>query len=311
MAVSGVKAVKLAAYKLRYVDLKENELSALINLLDDPDEEVYRHVTNRLIELGTSIIPSLEEAWEKTFDPNLHYRLEELIHLIQFETLLQDLKHWARKRQNNLLEGALLVTRYQYPDLNTEKIHAHIDKLSKEIWLEMNYDLTPLEQVNVFNHVLFQLNGFTGNTSNIHDPQNSYLNIMLETKKGNPVSLSILYLVLAAKIKMPVYGINLPQHFVLSFHKDLIDQDESDQKIKSSLLFYINPFNKGIIFSRDDITMFLKKLNITPKQSHYLPCGNHEILISLISSLIHSYELAGLGDKVNELIRMRDVIAEA
>ena len=293
------------------MNLKENELSALINLLDDPDEEVYRHVTNRLIELGTSIIPSLEEAWEKTFDPNLHYRLEELIHLIQFETLLQDLKHWTRKRQNSLLEGALLVTRYQYPDLNTDKIHAQIDKLSREIWLEMNYNLTPLEQVNVFNHVLFQLNGFSGNTSNIHDPQNSYLHIMLETKKGNPVSLSILYLVLAAKIKMPVYGINLPQHFVLSFHKDLIDPGESDQKIKSSLLFYINPFNKGIIFSRDDITMFLKKLNITPKQAHYLPCSNHEILISLINSLIHSYELAGLGDKVNELIRMRDVIAEA
>ena len=291
--------------------LKENGLNALINLLDDPDEEVYRHVSDKLIALGTSIIPSLEIAWEKTFDPNLHYRLEELIHLIQFETLLKELKRWAKKRQDNLLEAAILVARYQYPDVNTAKINAQIEKINREIWLEMNYDLTPLEQVNVFNHVLFQLNGFAGNTSNIHDPQNAYLNIMLETKKGNPVSLSMLYLILANKIKMPVYAINLPQHFVLSFHKDLLEADEPEQKIRSSLLFYINPFNKGIIFSRDDITLYLKKMNITPRQSHYLPCSNRDIVLSLIISLMHSYELAGLGDKVQELMRMRDVVADA
>ena len=291
--------------------LKENELSALINLLDDPDEEVYRHVTDRLISLGTSIIPSLEDAWEKTFDPNLHFRLEELIHLIQFETLLKDLKRWAKKRSDNLLEGAILVSRYQYPDLSVAKINAHIERISKEIWLEMNYNLTPLEQVNVFNHVMYQLNGFSGNTSNIHDPQNSYINVLLDSKKGNPVSLSILYLILADKIKMPVYGINLPQHFVLSFHKEIIEPDESEQKIRSSILFYINPFNKGIIFSRDDITLFLKKLNLTPMQSHYLPCTNPDIIVSLINSLIHSYELAGLGDKVIELGRMKEVILEA
>lgn len=291
--------------------LKENELSALINLLDDPDEEVYRHVTDRLISLGTAIIPSLEEAWEKTFDPNLHFRLEELIHLIQFETLLKDLKRWTKKRSDNLLEGAILVSRYQYPDLSVSKINAHIERISKEIWLEMNYNLTPLEQVNVFNHVMYQLNGFSGNTTNIHDPQNSYLNVLLDSKKGNPVSLSILYLILADKIKMPVYGINLPQHFVLSFHKEIIEPDESEQKIRSSILFYINPFNKGIIFSRDDITLFLKKLNLTPKQSHYLPCSNPDIIVSLLNSLIHSYELAGLGDKVIELGRMKEVILDA
>lgn len=291
--------------------LKENELSALINLLDDPDEEVYRHVTDKLIALGTTIIPSLEDAWGKTFDPNLHFRLEELIHIIQFETLLKDLRRWTKKRQDNLLEAAILISRYQYPDLSVSKVNAQIEKISKEIWLEMNYNLTPLEQVNVFNHVLYQLNGFGGNTSNIHDPQNAYLNIMLETKKGNPVSLAVLYLILADKIKMPVYGINLPQHFVLSFHKDLIDRDESEQKLKSSVLFYINPFNKGIIFSRDDITLFLKKLNLTPKGSHYLPCDNRDIILALINSLIHSYELSGLADKVVELVKMKEVVAES
>lgn len=290
--------------------LKENELSALINLLDDPDEEVFRHVSDRLVALGSSVIPSLEDAWGKTFDPNLHYRLEELIHLIQFESLLKDLKRWVKKRQDNLLEAAIIVSRYQYPDLSATKINMQIEKISKQIWLEMNYDLTPLEQVNVFNHVFYQLNGFNGNTASIHDPHNAYLNILLETKKGNPVSLAILYLILADKIKMPVKGINLPQHFVLSFHKDQVEADDSEQKIKSSLLFYLNPFNKGVIFSRDDITMFLKKLNITPKAHHYLPCSNRDVITALINSLIHSYEISGLAEKVAELGRMKEVVSE-
>jgi hypothetical protein len=288
-----------------------NQLTALITLLDDPDEEVYRHVTDKLISFGTEIIPSLEDAWGKTFDPDLHFRLEELIHLIQFETLLKEAAAWAKESSGDLLQGAFLVSKYQYPDLNTSAIMARIEKLGKDIWLEMNYNLTPLEQVNVFNHVLFTLNGFTGNTANIHDPQNSYLNILLETKKGNAVSLSVLYLILAAKIRMPAYGINLPQHFVLSYHKDLVDFTAPQQKIKSSILFYINPLNKGIIFSRDDITLYLKKLNITPTAAHYLPCDNRTVIITLINTLLHSYEIAGVAGKVKELIKLKEVIEEA
>jgi len=291
--------------------IPKTELSALIHLLDDPDEEVFRHVTDRLISLGTTVIPSLEDAWEKTFDPNLHYRLEELIHLIQFENLLKDLSRWANKRTDDLFEGALLISRYQYPDLDEFAIKEQIDRMSREIWQEMNYSLTPLEQVNVFNHVLFTLNGFSGNTQNIHDPQNHYLKYVLESKKGNPVSLSILYLILAEKIRMPVYGVVLPQHCVLSFHKDYVLEGDAEQRIRNSILFYINPFNKGIIFNRDDITMFLKKLNVTAKPSHYLPCTNKEIITALINSLMVSYELAGVPEKVKELIRLKEVITEA
>ncbi len=289
--------------------IPRTELTALIHLLDDPDEEVFRLVTDRLISLGTTVIPSLEAAWEKTFDPTLHFRLEELIHLIQFENLLRDIADWSKNKSDDLFEGALLISRYQYPDLDEFQIKEQIDRMSREIWQEMNYQLKPLEQVNVFNHVVFTLNGFSGNTQNIHDPQNHYLKYVLESKKGNPISLSILYLILAEKIRMPVYGIILPQHCVLSFHKDYLLEGDPEQRIKNSILFYINPFNKGIIFNRDDITMFLKKLNVTAKPSHYLPSNNKEIISALINSLMISYELAGVTDKVKELTKMKEAIS--
>ena len=102
----------------------------------------------------------------------------------------------------------------------------------------------------------------------------------------------------------------MPQHFVLSFHKDSLTENDSQAWIKNSILFYVNPFNKGIIFNRDDISIFLKKLNITPKPTHYLPSGNKEILTALINSLMVSYELAGVQDKIKELTRMKEAILD-
>ena len=288
--------------------IPDTELHALIYLLDDPDEEVFQHVTEKLISYGPSVIPSLENEWGKTFDPNLHFRLEELIHLIQFEKLLKDVAKWSKKKSPDLLEGALLLSRYQYPDQDTNHIKDSIERMADQISMEMSYHLPPLEQVNIFNHVLYTLQGFSGNTQNIHDPQNHFLKYVMESKKGNPVSLAIFYLILAEKIKMPVYGIVLPQHFVVSFHKDFLTASDSQAWIKNSILFYINPFNKGIIFNRDDITLFLKKLNVSPKPSHYLPGSNKEIIMALVNSLMISYELAGVQDKVNELLRIKEVI---
>jgi len=284
------------------------QLTSLIHLLDDPDEEVYRHVTDKLISFGTEVIPSLEEAWEKSFDPDLHWRLEELIHIIQFETLVKETAEWSRKKSPDILEGAILISKYQYPDLDVFKVHQQLDNLSYEIAREMNYNTTPLEKVNVFNHVLFTLNGFAGNSEKLYDPQNHYLNYVLESKKGNPVSLAILYMILAQKLEMNVYGVKLPQHFVLSLHKNPIDDFRSEQEVRSSFVFYISPFNKGIIFNRDEVSLYLRKMNIDPEAKHFLPSDNRAVIATLVQSLIACYEYGNETEKVNELTRVMEAI---
>ena len=111
-------------------------------------------VVQKLISLGPEIIPQLEEEWEKALDPHVNRRIEEVIQIIHSDSLTADLKYWAKNHNDNLLQGAILVARHLYPDLNVLKIQNQVEKLKKDIWLEMNYNLTPLEQVNVFNHVL-------------------------------------------------------------------------------------------------------------------------------------------------------------
>ncbi len=285
-----------------------SEIHALINLLDDPDEQVYAHVKTKLLSYGIDVIPSLESFWEfNDFDMLFQQRIEELIHEIQFFALKDSLETWIASGANDLLEGASLVARYQYPDLDTKKIYQKIDQLERDVWLEMNEDLTAFEKVKVFNHILFDVHGFKGNKKNYHSPQNSYINNVLESHKGNPLSLSIIYMVVAKRMNVPIFGVNLPNHFVLCYMDEhnlnsLFSDDDSQ------VLFFINPFSRGTIFNHKEIDQFLKELNIAPEKYFYEPCDNQTIIKRMITNLIYSYSKAGYLDKVDELNELLKVV---
>jgi regulator of sirC expression with transglutaminase-like and TPR domain len=275
----------------------DGEVKAMISLLDDTDQEVYRHIETKLIKLGREVIPMLEDAWSNAFDAVMQQRIENIVHKIQFESLLEDLKLWIHTGDHDLLAGTILVARYQYPDLDEEKIYSLIAQIRKEIWLELNESLTSLEIVNIINHVLFNRYGFGGNTANYHAPQNSYINCVLESKKGNPLALSILYQVISQQLNLPIYGVNLPEHFILSY---LDDTGNNTGKV----LFYINAFSKGSVFGHQDIDQFIKRLNLEPKESYYNPCTNKEMLQRMVRNIIYSYQKLGDTTKVEELTEM-------
>ncbi len=283
--------------------MNDSEIRALINLIDDPDEDIYSQIRDKLISFGEEVIPTLEDVWEQNgFGLLFQTRIEDIIHSIQFDHVQQRLSEWVDNGCESLLEGAILVAKYQYPDLDEEHINRRVQQLRQDVWIEMNDNLTAFEKVRVINQILFDIHGFSGNTSNFHAPQNSYINNVIETKKGNPLSLSILYLTIAQSLDIPVYGINLPNHFVLAYVDQnnvlgLLDDEDDDEKI----LFYINPFSRGSIFNEKEIDLFLKQLDMEPKDSFYLPCSNLNIIMRLLNNLVYSYEKLGYPDKINEL----------
>ncbi len=279
-------------------DLNKKEVSALINLLDDPDEKIFSTIKGRILDFGEKAIPVLEDAWESSVNILLQTRIENIIHRIQFGKTLEAIAEWKYKKNPDLLEGALLVARYQYPELDETKVNEAIRQLHQDVWLEMNDQLTALEKVRVVNHIFFDVHRFVGNTENYTAPENSYLNKVLESKKGNPLSLAIIYLTLCKKLNLSIYGVNLPQHFVMVYlDEQLFSTDQHDDNV----LFYINPFSKGAIFSRREIDIFLNQLAIDPQKSFYLPCSNVEIIKRLIRNLITSYTNLDQPDKVSDM----------
>nr|WP_294793207.1 transglutaminase-like domain-containing protein [uncultured Mucilaginibacter sp.] len=283
--------------------INQTEVNSLIRLLDDPDQEIYNHVHDKLLSYGSEAIEYLEGAFEQAFDPILQERIANLVHEIQFGILKTDLKLWHQSGSFDLLQGILVINRYQYPDLDEQKLINQIEAIKRDVWIQMMNEASPVEQVKLINHVFYHLHGFSGNTTNHQDPQNSYLNQVLETKKGNQIMLASIYSIVAQKLDIPVYGVNLPQHFILAY------MDESQQsEMEGGVLFYINAFNKGFIFGRRDVDMFLKQLNLNFDKQFYEPCSNTDIVRRILRNLISSYEHLSAPDKVNELNELLNIL---
>lgn len=279
------------------------EVKSMIRLLDDPDKEIYEHVHEKLLSLGTEAIEYLESAWEEAFDPIQQDRLANLVHEIQFGMVKNDLKLWHQSGSFDLLRGILIVNRYQYPDLDEQKVINQIESIKRDIWLQMMNDASASEQVKLINHVFYNIHGFSGNTTNHQDPQNSYISQVLDTRRGNQISLAIIYSIIAQKLDIPVYGVNLPQHFILAYVDETMQSE-----FEGGILFYINAFNKGFIFGRRDVDIFLKQLNLKFDKQFYEPCSNTDIIKRVIRNLIASYEHLGSPDKVAELNELLGIL---
>ena len=257
--------------------MKESELKALVHLLDDDDSEVLSHIERQIIELGEAIIPYLESEWEENFNPVVQKRIEDLIHTLQFNVLHDRLIDWAASEEMDLLEGMWLLATYQYPDLELEKLKKDLEQIYYETWLEFKTDIHPYDQIKVLNSVIFSKLKFSANTKNFHSPGNSMINVVLDTRKGNPISLCVVYMLVAQKLKLPVYGVNLPNLFILTYYTE-------------QLKFYINVFNRGLIFSKADIDNYISNLHLSPQKIFYDPCNNFEIVTRAMRNLIIAFE---------------------
>lgn len=287
-------------------NIKDNELNALIHLLEDPDDEIFTTIRERILSMGEEVIPALENVWENTFNNILQTRIEDIIQTIQFNNVLEELKLWADTGGVDLLTGTMLISKYQYPDLDEEHVRKQIELIRRDVWLELNSNLTAYEKVRVINHILFDVYNFTGNTTNYHAPQNSYINNVIESKRGNPLLLSILYSIIAQGLNIPIYGVNLPEHFILAYRDEFSIQQEDEEE---PILFYINPFSRGAVFSRREIDTFLKQLKLEQNRIFYESCSNVDIVCRQLRNLIVSYEKLGYPNKVDDLKKLLGILS--
>jgi len=284
-------------------DAKSTELKALVRLLDDPDVAVFNQIEERILGFGNKAVTVLEEAGLKSKDAELTQRIESLIRNIYFKQAYSNLVDWKNNEQASLFEAALNISAINYPKMDIIGMRQEMDKITRDVWLELNEELTPLGKVEILNHIFFEIYSFYGNKANLSSPQNSLIKDVLETKKGNSVSMSILYLEIARRLNMPIYGVNLPQNFVLAYVNN-----ESILSAKHRVLFYINPFNKGIIFTRKDIVSFLKQIDEKPKDSFFEVCPNISIVKRLLTELIESFSAVGQNETAETYIRLSKAI---
>jgi len=282
---------------------EETMLVALLKLLDDPDPEVFTQIENKVVEIGSLALPYLQDAAKKNADQLSDNRIKTLLQKIQFNKARNAFKDWKLKSNKSLIEAALILSEFHYPELDSSIVLQKIEKLKRDIWLELNEEFTALEKIHILNHVFYKIYRFTGNKTNISQPQNSLISDLMDKRQGNSVILGILYQEIAQSLELPVHGVNLPENFILSYLNS--EQMLSDTRV----LFYINPFNSGIVFTREDIDVFISQLELDQNQNYYEPCIPENTIVRLMSELAQSYELLGDAQKKSDLTQLIRVLS--
>ena len=278
--------------------MTNKEIKALISLLEDDDPEVVAHVSAQINSLGETIVPFLEEAWEESLNPDFQKKMEDLIHDLQFDSLRNRLKVWKEEGATDLLKGMWLVNTFQYPDVEFSTITKTIEQIYYEAWLHVKPEMHPYDQVKALNHALFKVYKFSANTVNFHAPANSMLHLVLESRRGNPLTLCVIYLTIAQKLGLPVYGVNLPNLFILTFKHPAVEQ------------FYINVYNKGLMLTKADIDNYLLQLNLNPVDIFYQPADNLAIVQRALRNLAFSFEKLSDLEKATEVTKLLDAITD-
>jgi regulator of sirC expression with transglutaminase-like and TPR domain len=284
------------------------EISALFHLIDDPDTEVFTTVSDRIVSFGKHIIPNLEHLWENTPDEEVQERIELLIHRLHLRDLTAEFIQWKNQPEPDLLTGALLVARFQYPDLISSAVMGEIEKIRRNIWLELNSYLTALEQTNVLTTILYNYYNIKGTETAYNEPNDFLLNKLLDTKRGNAISNGILYLIMSELLDVPIRAINIPRQFIIAYFDVVHGEWETlPSNPAYKIQFYIDPMS-GQVFTHKDVETYFKKISVPPTASYFRPINNLRVIQHLLEEFAKCFDDEKNRYKKVELLQLAELL---
>ncbi len=271
--------------------LSEGQRSALISLLADEDPAVYQMVRQRIISYG----PKAAE-WVRPYlldpDPMLRCRSKEIVRLFERQEADNNFLEFCLKQGEgcDLERGAWLLAHTRYPDINVAGYQAILDSFAAEIRARVNLSGPADQLLGGINQYLFSEQKFQGNTENYYDPDNSYLNRVLDRRMGNPINLCLVYLLLSRRLKLPITGIGLPGHFICRY-----------QSISEEV--YIDPFNAGKLLAKVDCVQYLLQGNFSVRDDYLSPVSPRKLLTRICSNLHQIYARQEAPEEITRMQR--------
>jgi regulator of sirC expression with transglutaminase-like and TPR domain len=276
------------------VSLDEIALRSLVALLDDEDPRSLELVRRRLFDLGTSVIPYLEAAREASA-PEFAARLDEMTGELRFRELKRDFLALAAERVPDLETGALLLSRFVRPGTDPEAYRSWLDRVARAVDEGIPEDASVAESAKRLSAHLFQAMGFAGNETNYYDPDNSCLTRVIDTRRGIPVTLSMLYLLIAKRLKLPVYGVGTPGHFLLGF------REEGEPH-------FLDAFRQGRALDASEVRRMLVRNGYEFRPEYLKPCGPREMLARMMRNLLSIYQKTGAAGRAERLSILVEIV---
>mgnify|MGYP003636313755 CR=1 FL=1 len=260
-------------------DLSSSQKETVLSLLDDPSPTVHRGLRDHLIMLGPPAITFLRQlaaGHHRAYAWHARAFLEEL----QLSDPIGEFRTFIRSLNYELETGALLLARTVRPDLDVGRCCEKLDAMAARCRELMIEPASAREKCRVINRVLYHEYGFHGNIEHYTDPDNSLIDQLLARQKGIPLSLSLLYLLVADRIGLELEPVGLPGHFMVGCF-----MDDSP--------FFIDAFDGGYFRSPEEVFLFLKNHKLAPSISDLAPTSVREVLCRACRNLANHYAEAG------------------
>lgn len=275
---------------------REQEIATLISLLDDPDDSILPVVTDKLKILRPNVAMLLAIKGQYRENAILHYRLNRMIAELQKHEVEKDLDAWSREDYPILLKGLWLVYRTIFPDVKYEPLEEMCMDMAKEVWVELTDNKTAVEKVHLYNHVFYHRIKF-----GIEDPflctfEAACLDKALARKQANPLLFGLIYLDVAFRCGLPIRAMAFPGGFLP------VCVDENEQ-----FLFYINIYNTGEIFGREQFCDFLSDFGISIPQERLVLCSDFTLAGIYAESLYFLADSIGnkeLEQKMEQVLKL-------
>lgn len=278
----------------------KNDLGYLLYLLEDNDKEVYENIYAKLVSYGTEIIPQLEEAYEESIISDnelLEERLLQVMDKINYHSVTKCFHKWLKDDGRDLLQAMILIAQYQYRDLNEDWIKENIEEIVSSIDFEISRYNPPLQSVSIINKFLYDTYEFSSVANKENADKHFAINHVLSVKKGEPASIAILYLIIASKLDIPISGILVDNNLILGYFR----RHSGWKNPAPKLQFYINPIDKGAIFTGNTLKDYLQEWKIPFHPSFNKPTCNRQIMKLILSHIVQTYQRAGEETKMLEM----------
>jgi regulator of sirC expression with transglutaminase-like and TPR domain len=278
--------------------LDEKQRRALVSLLADDDQNVYRTVRQKILSYGPASASWLREH-KLSNDPVLRRRASEIVSHFARQTADTKLLAFCLNQGEDfdLEQSVLLLSRTQYPDINPEAYSALLDDFAGELRDRLDLNGEPVQILKTINEYLFRELKFSGDEHNFYDPDNSYFNRVLDRRIGNTFSLSLVYLLLARRLRLPMAGIGLPGHFLCRYQSSRAE-------------IYVDAFRGGSLLTKGDCVKRVVQFRQRFDESCLAPVSSRRILLRICANLHQIYTQRKSAEQVERLQRYLVALAK-
>lgn len=276
------------------IEVPESRIDALVRLLGDDDQKIFTVAWDELERIGEPALPFLARASQTATDPRVRVQSGRFLKEWSRREVFRRWTQFCRGKDLDLEEGAFLIAETEYPDVDMVPYRHRLDEFARVLRQRLLTARTTDDAVRRISALLFGEVGFKGNAGDYYNADNSYLNRVLDQKKGIPITLAVIYLLVARRLLVPVHGVGAPHRFLLKYRG-------------TGREAFIDVFHGGRLLGAGECARFISEAGVSFEEDHLRAVPDKAILVRMLANLVRLYATSGdhrRRDRVSVMLKI-------